>query len=1028
MARKGTTVFVAMLQVMTIWAQSDANKGSIGGTVVDPKGTSIESATVIVFNPETGLRRQTVTNGLGQYRFSSLDPGAYEVKVEVPTFAATVKEVAVTVGGSVQVAFTVALQTAAESMNLSAAYVSASDSNSSQVLTREAIRDLPIDGRRFQDFATLTPTVQALSETRGQLSFVGQRGNNSNVMVDGADYNEPFVGGIRGGERSNFAFTVPQSAIREFQAVTSGYSADYGRSTGGILNAITRSGGNALHGDLFYQLRHKELGLENPLRQQSLETQHQFGGAIGGPIRKDKLFFFAAAEQQFATFPRSVRFAALDTVANNVTPDIAPAYQYFRSLEGPFSQTNNVTATLGRLDYQFAGGSRLTGRYNYSRNVAKSAVSTGVSLIPQTNSAQSNNGTERDGIHTAVGQFTSVLGPYLINDFRAQYSREENPRTANSFSPNVDAEGIGQFGTGNFLPSTIRDYRLQFADALTLQRGSHAFTLGADYSYIGAFQLFGANQFGAFVITGSDVRATLGILSRSGGPQGNRFDDPNVVYLRQVGNSTIDTNAHQLAFFALDSWRVRPNLTINYGLRWEGQFNPTPVTDNEFLLTNVRDFAFPLGRVNPTVLRNQFDQWAPRAGFAWNVSQDGRTIVRAQTGLYHAQTPLQQYAAQLENFRLPGGDLTLQIAPNGSGTIYQRFKAAGFDFNQTPLDHLPVYSVGDIWMRVAGQPNQFADANVTTTSGDNYRNPRALQMTVGVEHRLADGFVVDYQFNHVNTAHLERVVDYNVPRPVVRPGDLSERPFFGLRSGTLRPNPNLGSVLVLDSNARSNFIGHTFRARYRLRRLHFAAHYTLSYNKSDADSLSLTTTTYQNPFNFHREYNWSDLDARHQLGGYAIYQAPRGIELAGLFHFRSGLPIDASTGQDSSELLTGNAGNRPMQQPGIPFLRNAFRNLDFKSVDLRVLKSYSLREATRLQLSCELFNLFNFQNMAFISSALLANNPGFVYGPGILFNGQAAPIDTRFLRLRNSNGTFDSGVAAQQGTPFQAQLGLRLIF
>jgi hypothetical protein len=1028
MASKGTAFFMAMFQVMTIWGQSDANKGSIVGTVVDPNDTSIQNATVVVVNPDTGLRRQSVTNELGQYRFSSLDPGVYEVRVEVPMFVATVKEVAVTVGGSVQVAFTVALQTAAESMNLSAAYVSTSDSNSSQVLAREAIRDLPINGRRFQDFATLTPTVQALSETRGQLSFVGQRGNNSNVMVDGADYNEPFVGGIRGGERSNFAFTVPQSAIREFQTVTSGYSADYGRSTGGILNAITRSGSNTLHGDMFYQLRHKALGLENPLHEQSLETQHQFGGAAGGPIRKDKLFFFAAAEQQFATFPRYVRFPALDSVANNVTADIAPAYQYFRSLEGPFSQTNNVTAALGRLDYQFAGGSRLTGRYNYSRNIAKNAVSTGASLIPETNSALSNNGSERDSTHTAVGQFTSVLGPYLLNDFRAQYSREENPRTANSFSPNLEAGGIGELGTGNFLPSSVRDYRLQFADALTLQRGSHAFTFGADYSYIGAFQLVGANQFGSFVISGSDVRATLGLLSRSGGPAGNRFDDPNVVYLRQVGNLTIDTNAQQLAFFALDSWRVRPNFTVNYGLRWEGQFSPTPVTDNEFLLTNVRDFNFPLGRVNPTVLRNQMDQWAPRLGFAWNVSRNGRTIVRAQTGFYHAQTPLQQYAAQLDNFRLPGGDLTLQIAPNGSKTVYQQFLAAGFDFNQTPIDHLQVYSVGDIWMKVAGRPNQFANANVTTTSGDSYRNPRALQMSLGIEHQLVDGLVVDYQLNHVSTAHLERAIDYNVPLPSVQPGDLSQRPFFGLRSGTSRPNPNLGSVLVLDSNARSNFIGHTFRARYRLKRLQFAAHYTLSYNKSDADSLSLTSTTYQNPFNLRREYNSSDLDARHQLGGYTIYQGPWGIEVAALFHYRSGLPIDASTGQDSSELLIGNAGNRPMQQPGIPFLRNAFRNLDFKSVDLRVLKTFSLREAVKLQFSCEMFNLFNFENMAVISSALLVNNPAFIYGPGILFNGQPAPVDPRFLRLRNLNGEFDSAVAAQQGTPFQTQLGLRLIF
>src|SRR5262249_22760611 len=260
------------------------------------------------------------------------------------------------------------VQATVETIEVSAALVSETEVNSSQIVNLQAIQDLPINGRRFQDFATLTPTVQANDVTRGQLSFAGQRGINSNVMIDGTDYNEPFFGGIRGGERSIFAFTVPQSSVSEFQSVAAGYTAEYGRSTGGILNAITRSGTNAFHGDGFYQLRHKELGLSNPLHQQSLETQHQFGGGIGGPIKRDKLFFFGSAEQQFARFPRLAKFDTLDSVAGSVTPDIAPAYTYFRSLESPFDQTNNVTAVLGRVDYQFSRGSRLTVRYNYSYN------------------------------------------------------------------------------------------------------------------------------------------------------------------------------------------------------------------------------------------------------------------------------------------------------------------------------------------------------------------------------------------------------------------------------------------------------------------------------------------------------------------------------------------------------------------------------------------------------------------------------------------------------------------------------------
>jgi hypothetical protein len=163
---KTRILFVTLVQVISIWALSDANKARIVGTVVDPHNTPIQDAKVIVSNAETGLRRESLTNELGQCRLSALDPGTYEVKVEVSMLVASVKEVVVSVGGAVQVKFTVALQTTAESMNLSTAFVSSSDSNNNQVVPLEAIRDLPIDGRRFQDFATLTPTVQALSETR----------------------------------------------------------------------------------------------------------------------------------------------------------------------------------------------------------------------------------------------------------------------------------------------------------------------------------------------------------------------------------------------------------------------------------------------------------------------------------------------------------------------------------------------------------------------------------------------------------------------------------------------------------------------------------------------------------------------------------------------------------------------------------------------------------------------------------------------------------------------------------------------
>jgi len=418
--------------------------------------------------------------------------------------------------------------------------------------------------------------------------------------------------------------------------------------------------------------------------------------------------------------------------------------------------------------------------------------------------------------------------------------------------------------------------------------------LGFDYSYLGVEQHAGENQFGAFSIAADPLRA-LEILSGTAG--NNRFDDPAVTYARQVGSLQFSGNVHQPTAYVQDTWRVSPTLTLALGLRWEGQINPSPIADNDFLVANVRDFAFPGGRLDPTLIRNQLGQWSPRASFAWDPTGKQDTVIRGKGGIFYAQTPLVYLAGPMTDVSMGPSDLTLQIAPSSAGSVYGQFLAGGFDLNRYPLDSLPIFTVPDIWVQVAGKPNPFAKANVITTSGESFRNPRSAQIGLTVEHRVRNGLAVFYELDHLNAVHLERNVDWNVPQPSVKSGDQSLRPFFGLRSGTPRPNPNLGWVLVRDSSARSSYLGHTFRAEYRSGRLLIAAHYTVSFNRSDDDNeRQLTGITYQNPYDFSREYNWSAIDARHQAAGYCVWNAPRGLTLSGLFNFRSGLPVDASTG------------------------------------------------------------------------------------------------------------------------------------
>src|SRR5262249_50280873 len=198
------------------------------------------------------------------------------------------KNVTVNVGSAVSLDVTLQLGGAELEINVAETFLPVDLPNPTTTIDMTSIEDLPINGRRFQDFATLTPTVQ-VDQERAHLSFLGQRGINANVMIDGSDYNNPFFGGIRGGERSNFVVTVPQSSVQEFQAVTAGYAPEYGRSSGGLLNVITKSGANALHGESFYQIRHKEMGKSTPFGNQILETQQQFGGAAAGSLKKDRV-------------------------------------------------------------------------------------------------------------------------------------------------------------------------------------------------------------------------------------------------------------------------------------------------------------------------------------------------------------------------------------------------------------------------------------------------------------------------------------------------------------------------------------------------------------------------------------------------------------------------------------------------------------------------------------------------------------------------------------------------------------------
>ncbi len=1062
--------------VGTAAAQSRAGTGQIVGTVLDATGAAIPGAKVSVANKDTGLMREIETNEAGYYLATLLPPGHYTVTVKHPGFKTFRADVEVTVGAAVTLDSKLTVGEVSQVVEVTASsMIESSQPEPAALINDRSIAQLPINGRRFHDFALATPTVQ-VEPQRSQISFGGQRGINSNITIDGVDYNEPFFGGIRGGERAGNAFTIPQEAIAQFQIVPYGYSAEFGRSTGGLMNAVTKSGTNDWHGSGYYNLRHKGLAKKDALNRRAITSQHQFGGSVGGPIVKDKSFFFFAIEDQKNDTPRQVLYTRLD----NFTPTTGQleAFCFYRAdpnfctgatgLEGPFKQTNDAITFLGRWDQQFSPRHRVAVRYHYSKNTGENATATGDSLSNTTNSALSNNGKEGDRTNNVIGTWTGIFSPRVVNELRGGYSREDRPRLANSMEPGIN-NSVGNTGTRSFLSTTLKDWRVQIADNATWTMGRHIFRFGGEFNHLFVDQFFKFNQFGIFTFQTSDVGKILSILSLDPtSTTDHRFNDSAARYSVNIGNGQLKATLRQLAFFGQDEWRITPRLTLSAAFRWEGYINPNPDTSNTTLTNEVKNLNFLLGRKDPEFIPDNYRQYMPRLGIAWDPTGHGRMVIRAHAGFYYAHTPLLLFAAPLNNYRLPAGDLSLQLplalpkgfvcTPIATGdncaTVYWQLQRIGINMDTIPLalGGMPTLSLDDI-QKIAtalglANPDPFFGAQPITMA-DNYETPRSWQWAVGGEHELRTGWKVGYDFVYINTIHLERDRDFNLPTPLIcapagilptgcTSADLSLRPCYGVVKGgpctQSRPLASLSSVTIRQSNARSLYRGFTMKSEYRAHRFQFQAYYTISKNTSDDDNERLASGfDYQDDYNLKPEYNFSRLDVRHLFAFNGLWDLPFGFTLSGLMNFRSARPFDASTASDSNT-DNNRFSDRPFRDRGVPFLRNAFRDRTFSDVSIRIAKHFKLpREGMKLDLNVDLFNLFDFANVTYFS----ASGKNLEYGVGVDAKGNIVPPKSTFRLLRNPASCLDVNSKGNNhcydtnnevGQPFKVQVGMRFQF
>jgi carboxypeptidase family protein len=994
-------------------AQAQATTGVIRGTVTDSSGRPLDNATVSLRHLSTNAERTLSTNASGVFVATLLRVGTYDVRARAVGFREARRDtVAVRLGETVELNFALAPQVVQlEELTVAAPEppVDATQSASATRLGEAAVEGLPNNGRNIFNYTTLTPNVATVQGPDGdEISIGGQRGIHNNVSVDGADFNNPFFGEQRGGQRPAFTFNL--DAVQDFVVVSDGANAEFGRSGGGFVNIITKSGTNEFHGSAHYFGKYDALSADFT---HSLPgggstgftpdfAQHQFGATLGGPLARDKAFFFLAYDQQeYNETKQTDRLGEIDPALVAFT-DTA----FGGSLAGDFGairRTNDANAFLAKFDLRLGQQHSASIKYNYTNSRQENGT------FDVDFWGRSANALERDFSHAVNGNLTSLFSSALSNEFRFQWAREDRPRpyegpinpaSGRPFPDTdigfVNATGFNGYRIGMpfFIPVDAHDYRLQLLDNLSIVSGSHLFKLGGEWNRTGVsqtFRGFGNGRMGftslpgflGYVANGNQyVECSDGTSNTTGACTApDSIVGPVALYLQQagVGGLTVDQAGTQtiiqneLALFLQDSWKPRSNLTLNYGLRWEAQIEPSLITPVNQLfyqpfigqtVTNAQGtFEFPGNGTIPS----DYSMFQPRLGIAYDVKGDGKQVVRANAGIYYA--------------RIPGLNLASSRSTDGSRgqTLFRSSAASPF------LGPPPAY--GDLLVPPSGPP-LFPDVFVFDKD---FQNPRTFTATLGYEREIFSGIAAGLSYTHARTDHLTRFFNAN--------DAVFGRPWgSGLEPGGAN---GINNLTVVQSTARSRYNGITAELRRNVgTRLQFQLNYTLSFDKADDDNeRDPFTFRYARADSLEREYNWSDRDQRHRVNAWVLAVLPGNIYVNNRLSAYSAQPASEVCG--AGNVGTGQRASQPAQRicpDGHVLQRNTIRRDNaYFSWDVRLSKPLDFGRQGALELIFEGFNITNHDNFKDPSTA----------GTFLVFDG-----------------TIRSGL----GEPRQFQAGIRYLF
>ena len=971
---------VATVLATAAVAQTDVTTSRISGTAQDAEGAPLPGVTVTASNTETGLQRVEVTNENGFYNIIGLPTGLYRVEAVLDGFlTATAESVRLLLGTAPTVNFTLQSSSVSEQIEVVASSVPVVEVTNTQIGTTiqtEQIEEIPSQGRDFKQLVLLTPESRLESE-RGNLSLSGERGINTSITVDGMDYNNAFFGGAVGGAEGRAPLSISQESIKEFAVVTNGASVEYGRSGGGFVNIITKSGTNDLHGSLFYFNQPESLIADfpdgTPPREQD---KTQYGGSLGGAIVQDRLFYFLSYDSQD-------RDQTIPIIPANLDPDIFARYPELSS-PSDYVQTQDGSVAFGRMDFQMNPSHRFMLRANFIDYEGINGSSDSGSRT------ESFNGIEELDTQAWVGSWSGTFGSNLLNDLNVNYIDEETPRNDKGLNmPEIQLGGL-RFGEVSFLPIQTTNTREAITDTVTYMLDRHVFKGGFDYNKTGVDQIFKGNWRGVFIF-GNEAQMLAGQWREY-----RQFGGLNGLTADEAGAAEFDQK--ETAFFVQDQWFVNPNLTVSAGLRLESLDNP-----NDPIL-NIND-PNGAGGLNLTgEIPDSDNQLSPRLGVSW--SPDPKTAVRFSAGRYWSRTPALLWAQPFTANGVRGAQLTI-LCPQASGLCTGPptspiAPAWGSGWSPVGIERVDFGLVGG----ASSAPDVF-------TVDPDFENPYTDRMTIGVEREILPLYSAGIDFTYAEGNQLQRLTNANrrycqsTSDPGCSAGVLASN---GLpRYSSARIFPAYNRIVMDVSDAEAEYTAATFTLQRR-----YASNYSLygalTWSEDfdhDSNERNFAGIQIEDYNDIDGSWGPSNRDQEWKLIVNGLWDTPVwGIGLSGAFRFATGSPYTARANADLNG--DGESGTDRPTIDGVHLGRNGERQPDFWALDFRVSKDFAIGP-TELGVFAECFNCTDRE------TAVISSNNQIIGAP---------PSTPTTPFPRTTFGVEDDFVR----NPRTIQLGLRLEF